>query len=181
MANAMPRITIQGDAELMQLISSLPERTLTAVAGGMKKGAGPIISAAKSNIKDRHGLALGSLRKSIGVRAVKVDKRKMQVVMFIGPRGAGKQRQWYLATGSYDKKGVFRRIKRDHKPIYIAHLIEFGHRIAITGGYVRARPFLRPAVDANRTNMLNEMKAALKKEIENRAVKSYAKAMQEVA
>lgn len=190
MANAMPKITIQGDSELMQLIRSLPERTLTACSTAMRAGARPIIAAARSNLKRNRGINTGLLKKSIGVRALKANRKENRVYMYIGPRGPGKQR---FKSENYEGR------KRSHIPLNIAHLIEFGHRIAVekqggisrknyrlkvrkpsdrqgfNAGSVQGIPFLRPAVDSNRVNFLNTLKEAFKKEVEKRAAKGQMK------
>ena len=180
MANKMPAITIEGDAALKALIRSLPNRAITECAKAMRAVAKPIISAARAGLRKNRGVDTGLLKKSIGVRALKVDRKFNRIYMYIGPRGPGKQ----------GFVGFKRDGKTKHVPLYIAHLIEFGHKIALGGkltrrarsgrvtpgsgthsGTVQGIPFLRPAVDANRSNFLEAMKAALRKAVERRIAK----------
>lgn len=175
MANAMPRITIEGDAELMALINSIPSRVLTECSKAMRKVAKPIIAHARGLLRRQHGLASGLLKKSIGVRALKTDRKKMVVYMYVGPRGP-KQSPGFEGnqTGYHKRNGKYKTVRRKHVPLYIAHLVEFGHKIA-GGGYVRPYPFLRPAVDANKGNFTQEMKEALRAALAKRAAKAGTK------
>lgn len=165
MANRMPAIEIEGDAELIALIQSLPERVLTEVGKSMRAAAKPIISSARGNLRKGHGLLTGLLKKSLGIRKLIANRKEMRVYMYLGPRGP--------------KQG-FVGIKDDgesyHIPLYIAHLVEFGHRTRTKGPngtqFVDGKPFLRPAVDANRGNFQTEMKAALRRALEKKAAKA---------
>lgn len=186
MANKMPSITISGDKELTELVLSIPDRMLTAVTQAMRKVAKPIINAARANLYKNHGLDTGLLRKSIGVRALKADRKTNRVWMYIGPRGEG---AGFVAwrRASYDPNHRTIEKKGKYVPIRIAHLVEFGHKIKVAAhnaikpawmraasasDFVQARPFLRPAVDANRGNFNNAMKQAIRDVLAKRAKKA---------
>jgi hypothetical protein len=191
----MPAITIDGDEELKFLVSSLPDRVLTEVGKSMWKGAKPIIKAAQNNLRKNKSVDTRLLVNSMGVRHLKSIRSENKVLMYIGPRFnfESNEPRKNKKTGRITKA-------RKHEPWRIAHLVEFGHRIAVSktsgksekgvkltryfrGGRVEigeavehkktveGKPFLRPAVDANRANFLNELKAGLKKAIEKRAAK----------
>ncbi|NBW11861.1 MAG: hypothetical protein EBR82_27895 [Caulobacteraceae bacterium] len=189
MPNQMPSITLTGDAELKELLRQLPERTLTAASQAMRAVAKPVIRTARSLLVPGHGKITGLLRESIGVRKVLVYRNQGRVVMYIGPRG---EKEGFVAprkvsVDPVDGKTIVREGK--YVPQNIAHLVEFGHKVAHRGAahvaimpshlrslrttdFVQPRPFLRPAVDAHRQMFSNYMAAALKKVIERRAAKA---------
>jgi HK97 gp10 family phage protein len=156
MANRLPSITITGADGLIDLLRTLPEKQiLPAVNKGMRAVGSKTIRDAKKYLKRNHGLDTGQMKKSLGVRKIKTYKREGRVVMYIGPRRGF---------------GIVKKNGKKHDPFYIAHLVEFGHRIAVgasgrpengpvatVGGIVRPRPFLRPAVDANKGEFNKQM------------------------
>lgn len=172
MANRLPRIELTGADGLIDLLRTLPaKRLLPEISKGMRAVGSKTMRAARSYLRKGHGLDTGYLRKSLGVRKVKTYKKEGRVVMFLGPR-----RGFRGLTSAH----------RMHDPFYIAHLVEFGHRIAGSGaapagasgyqlylrgnkrkknvfytfavaGYVQPKPFLRPAVDANKSEFNKQM------------------------
>jgi hypothetical protein len=111
------------------------------------------------------------MKKSLGIRKLKTYKAQGRVVMYLGPRRGF---------------GITKKNGKKHDPFYIAHLVEFGHRIAVgssgrpekgvkfrrtkyqqitnpggptakVGGVVQGKPFLRPAVDANKSEFNKQM------------------------
>jgi hypothetical protein len=174
MANRLPSITITGADGLIDLLRTLPEKQiLPAVNKGMRAVGTKTIRDARMHLKKNHGLDTGQLKKSLGVRKIQTYKAEGKVIMFLGPRGK-------FAI-------IHPKTKKKHDPFYIAHLVEFGHRIAIgrsrgseknvafarlrrgvlklgkgktaawTGGFVTGKPFLRPAVDANKNEFNKQM------------------------
>ena len=174
MANSIPRIEFTGADGLIELLRSLPEKQLLpAVNKGMRAVGSKTIRDARKHIKKGHGYDTGQLKKSLGVRKILTIKKESKVIMYLGARGK------FAITHP--------KTKKKHNPFFIAHLVEFGHRIAIgrsggseknvafarlrlgvlklgkgktaawTGGFVRARPFLRPAVDGNKNEFNKQM------------------------
>lgn len=181
MPNKLPSISIEGVPELTQWLTVIGEKQALSNAQKAMRSVGmKVIRDARKRLTKNHGMDTGQLKKSLGVRAVKVIKGEGKVVMYIGPRGGF---------------GIEHPIKkRPHNPYYIAHLVEFGHRIAVghsgssqkdfvlprfdkikgetalpadkrlakDAGFVKARPFLRPAVDANKSEFTKQMVAKLR-------------------
>lgn len=167
-----PTITLSGADGLIELLQTLPEKKLLpAIAQGMRAVGSKTMRDARKHLRKDYGLDTGQLRKSLGVRKVMTVKRELKVIMYLGPRrGFGI---------------VHPKTKKKHDPFYIGHLVEFGHRIAVgasgrpekgvrftrisakgrtyrvgtavSGGIVKARPFLRPAVDANKNEFNKQM------------------------
>lgn len=182
MANRLPSITIEGGKELTDLLTGFTDKELIpAVQKGMRNVGSKTMRDARTHLTKNRGVDTGQLRKSLGVRKIIAYRREGRVVMYLGPRrGFSIQHP---------------RTKKNHDPFYIAHLIEFGHRIAVrqstgrpeldyvlphirnkggapryatgkkmavSAGFVKAIPFLRPAVDSNRREFTNQMAAKLR-------------------
>jgi len=142
MAGSIGAISLSGDKQLqrkLQRISDYVETKLSRDA--LKQAAAPIIKAAKANIATKGASrkrkrefniggkpvsGTGNLRKSIGYR-MKTYKTSGVLVLVLGPR-------WPLGAHG--------------------HLVEFGTQARFTAdgvfrGIGPAKPFLRPAWDAN--------------------------------
>lgn len=168
MPNRLPSITIEGGKELADLLQGLADKEiLSAVRKGMRAVGTKTMRDARKHLHKNHGLDTGQMRKSLGIRKILTYKAQGKVVMYVGPR------KGFAITHPVKK--------RNHDPFFIAHLVEFGHKIAQGGtldrykngkivkygtgravGQVKAYPFLRPAVDGNRTEFANQMAAKIK-------------------
>jgi hypothetical protein len=194
MANRLPAITLEGDAELMSLIDSLPGRILTESSTAIRSVSKKVVADARSRLRKDHGLLTGQLKKSLGVRKVLTYRKEQRVVAYIGPRRgfAVQIRTPVVRKDAFGRPSRISYSMRKHDPFNIAHLVEFGHRVATQSAatkllpdhvrmtraadHVAPRPFLRPAVDANRGNFLEAMKKAIRKQVERRAAGRRAKA-----
>jgi hypothetical protein len=153
MANRMPSVTLTGADGLIELLRTLPEKQiLPAVNKGMRAVGTKTTRDARTYLRKNHGLDTGQLKKSLGVRKVLTFKRQGRVVMYLGPRRGF---------------GITKANKKKHDPFHIAHLVEFGHRIAGSDGkMVMAKAFLRPAVDKNRSEFNRQMIEKLRSVLE---------------
>lgn len=118
----------------------------------------PVLKTAKAKAPKDSGL----LRKSLGRKTVTLKKRAT-VIGMVGPR-----------TG-FKKEVTVRRSARKpsveiRDPNRYAHLVEFGT------SHSAARPFLRPAWDANLSKVKTIMTKRMGKEIEIEAAKAAKKA-----
>jgi hypothetical protein len=180
MANRLPRVTISGGKEFKELLKGLTDKELMPAARkGLRAVGMKTTRDARRHLHKNHGLDTGLMKKAMGIRALKHYKKEGRLVMFLGPRLRGFQAA---------KPGR----KKPHVPFYIAHLIEFGHRIAVggkldrvrpgspfvtkgtgaVGGFVKAYPFLRPAVDMNRAVFVTQLKNKLREVLQKARVKS---------
>jgi hypothetical protein len=149
MANRMPSVTISGADGLIELLRLLPEKEiLPAINKGMREVGSKTIRDARKHLRKGHGLDTGQLKKSLGVRKIKTYKRQGRVVMYLGPR-----RGFQIGAALRSKVGG----RKGHDPFSIAHLVEFGHKIAGSGRSVMSKPFLRPAVDKNKGEFTRQM------------------------
>lgn len=137
-----PRDLVKFQKNLEFLIGKV-ERTAKREA--LTKAARPMLKAAKSlaPVRDRH------LQKSLKVK-ISTFQRDEMIIATIGP-----DRQ-YRATRT-DEEGNPQRVR----PVYYAHLLEFGtHRMP-------AQPYMRPAFDSTKGVSLKiyagEIKAAIKR------------------
>lgn len=170
MPNRLPRVTITGGKEFKALMKGLTEKELMPAARkGLRAVGMKTTRDARRHLRKNHGLETGLMKKALGIRALKHYKKEGRLVMFLGPRKKGFQ-------------GTRPGSKTPHIPFYIAHLVEFGHRIAVggtldrvrpgspfltigtgkVGGFVKGRPFLRPAVDMNRNVFVTQLKNKLR-------------------
>jgi hypothetical protein len=164
MANRMPTITLTGADGLIELLRTFPEKQLLpAVNKGMRAVGSKTISKAKSYLRKGYGLDTGMLKKSLGIRKIKTYKREGRVVMLLGPR-----RGFAIGAALRAKVGG----RKGHDPYSIAHLVEFGHKIAGSSKSVMSKPFLRPAVDANRNEFNKQMIEKLRGVLEKAKVKA---------
>jgi hypothetical protein len=171
MANQMARVEITGADGLIELLQTLPEKQLLpAISKGLRAVGSKTIRDARKRLTKNHGLDTGALKRSLGVRKVLTLKKESKVIMYLGPR------RGHATTKKGGKK---------HDPFFIGHLVEFGHRIAVgrsgggekgvrferrnkrgaiyragtatSGGMVKPRPFLKPAVEANKGEFNKQM------------------------
>lgn len=136
-------IEITGESDMADALRSLPARiSKEAAFDALVIAVQPLIAAARANAP----VDSGSLQQSIGLRLVRY-KKGMQLFAVVGPRrGFG---------------------KGGREPANYAHLVEFGHRInrgkktlrkgGVSSGEVAPKPFLRPAWDANKQEVLDTL------------------------
>lgn len=156
MANsAYIRKPITGFTELHAVLQKLPDAMRTRIlADGVREGARPVVRSIKA-AAGRSKLT-GALQKSIGAVVRKYPKNS-NAVAIIGAERA------YFKGGKWVKKGQSAR--GGDNPANYAHLVEYGHRIAVggrlkrtngrgapatgkAGGFVPAKPFMRPGTAA---------------------------------
>lgn len=125
-----------GDKEMEKVMDALPERMQKNVlAAAVRGGASTISKAAKGNIKADGTVRTGLLHKSITIKV----KRYTRDGVIYAAVGASRRVIGTTVNG--------RRIV----PANYAHLVEHGTRTS------RAKPFLRPALDANRKAVFDGM------------------------
>lgn len=153
-----------------QSLKNLQEMTRTVRNKILRKAVNAsskvVLDAARQLVPSSTGL----LKKSLAVR-VQTYRASGVVVGIVGPRtGYQKTRQGKKIT-SFGKKMK----AAGQNPSKYAHLIEFGHNLARPKGnligYVRARPFLRPAFDQNKSSVIALMEQRITEEIEKEAKK----------
>lgn len=159
------------DRRLRLLATNVAERV---VVKAVRKAARPVVSAASRNASQTtspNGERLGGLSKSQGV-VVRKYRNGQKVLGILGPLH-GK---------------VFQRHGKKEVPALIAHLVEFGHRVAVGGklgtlsgrkrrtvatgqqnGFVAAQPFLRPAWDSQKSAAQSTLESELRTGIEAEA------------
>jgi hypothetical protein len=144
-------MTIQGAAELHELLKNTERRVRTKAAKRAVKAGGRVV---KSHAED---LALFNVGGEMGALLAE----NLQLAPYKKPpRGS---------TGLYLrlKPGVipFVHVTQDGTRQYVPHAIEYGH-VSPSGAFVAAIPFMRPAVDQRRKHaewrMEQELLAALK-------------------
>lgn len=135
----MKNIKVKGLAELQTFLDQLPAKMeANVLRGALRAGAKPILEAAKSAApvgepsetnRKRYKLYAGALRDSIRISG-RIDKRNGKVTASV-------------KAGGKTKSGA---------DVFYAHMVEFGTKPHIIGDGthpgVQARPFMRPALDA---------------------------------
>ncbi len=153
-------VSLTGSRELLNQLNELKRAMRNKILRpALQKAARPMLDSAWANCPERtdhdpHGI-LKKAMKSAAARKTKTYSRGT-VVVIIGP-----------PTGFRTPMGV--RTKGAHKgepwyedPSKIGHLVEFGH-----GGPHPAapHPFMRPAVDTNRSNSAEILRSEIEKGI----------------
>lgn len=141
-------MTIEGDRELARALDALGGKVNQIVKPAVNAALTPINKAAKRNV----AVDMGLLKRSIG-KVVKVYKRSGVIYGAVGAR-----------TGS-QFSAPDRQQNRVRIPKNYAHLVELG---TIDKA---ARPFLRPALDANRTTSFGIVKQKTIQGIERQAAR----------
>lgn len=153
---------LQGEKQLARRLHRLPERVEKRVQKKMlRAGAGAVVKAARTRVSRRHG----HLRKSLGI---KVARRTDPAMVLIGARTKYK----VVVDG------------QKVQPANYLHLVELGtapHDIETTWRSraprtirhpgARAQPFLRPALNASRSEVLKAYEQAGRKAIAKEAAK----------
>ena len=163
MSQAAPGIKLYGDGALMRKLKALPDKVFGKVVFQANRRAMiPVLKMARAKVAVNYGI----LKKSLGVKTKKYP-RKGLIFTVVGPRSGFKQ-----TVGSEVKKkagrgegGKFvsrgtKKITRNIDPRFYAHLVEGGHKVK-GGGFVQARPFIRPAFEAMKAGLMSRYKAEL--------------------
>ncbi len=162
-------VSLTGDVELMRLLENLPDKVFKKVIGkASRKAMAPVVKSARRKAPAETGL----LRKSLGTKQ-KAYKKNGVTVTIVGPRKGFKSK-----VKVDDGRGGTRTESRN--PANYAHLVEFGTRPHSTSAGVssrskdertkaftatqttkhpgtQAQPFMRPAFDQNRGNIVRIM------------------------
>ena len=138
---------IEGDKALARLLQALPEKVMkNVVKGAVRTGGALIRKEARNRVPTRTGL----LKKSLGVKVMRVRPGQTHITAIVGPRSGFSQ--------TTEEFGFV-------KPANYAHLVELG--TATTP----ARPFMRSGIVAAQPTIVSVMKAKLGKGIEKQALK----------
>jgi len=135
----MTNIKVKGLAELQTFLDQLPAKMeANVLRGALRAGAKPILGAAKSAApvgepsetnRKRYKLYAGALKDSIRISG-RIDKRNGNVTASV-------------KAGGKTKSGA---------DVFYAHMVEFGTKPHVIGDGthpgVQAKPFMRPALDA---------------------------------
>jgi len=171
-------VKIVGLSEAMERLSQLPvQMQKSAIGSSLRQAAKPIAAAMKAKAGST-GSGSGALAESVGIRGVSKSKLKGNQVsaMLIGPlRDSPKALIKYAAYYGKTLSGKLAKAGIRH-----GHLVEFGHSVG--GTKVGARPFMRPAFDANIAGSmqifrqkLGQRTDAIIKKLNKRAAKQRAK------
>lgn len=115
----------------------------------MNKASGFLKKSIVSNAPSRYGF----LKKSIRIK-VKNYKNKAVWVSVIGPKSDFKRNKGKVKRG--EKKGT----PIVHRPSNYARLVENGTKTS------RARPFLKPALQATRSQFMNVLRQSIKDQVQ---------------
>lgn len=145
------KASIQVDRDFRSLSKEITEKTRTRIMRvAVSKGA----SIVKKEVVELAPRRYGYLKRSIKIHfAVYGPHRDIQVAI-IGPKRKAVWQKGVIKRGP--KKGQPRR----HRPAFIAHIIEYGSK------HARAKPFLRPALDATRAAYEAAVSQRLKEELD---------------
>jgi len=130
-----------GDKELRKILEKLPEKVdvrLLNAAG--RRAAKPLVRSARRKAPSK----TGNLRKSIGTRARRAENGVSTIV--IGPRTGKRQKfdGWYAHFVEFGTRGIVRYNTKHRKK---------GQRYKPDN---KAKPFMRPAYDQEKANMMKE-------------------------
>lgn len=152
-------IKIEGEEQLNYILSKLPvELEKKALLPGLRQAAKPLIAAMKSKVPKR----TGSGAKSIGLVVVKGKKAAIKV----GPRtGKGlKNDGWYLRFVEYGTKTRQPRGSRKNARLKIPSGDGYVYPYSAEG--MKPQPFVRPAYDETKEQIVKEMGNNIARSIE---------------
>lgn len=154
-------ISLVGDKELIAKLMALgPKVYKNVVSKAARRAMAPVIKTARQLAPKE----TGQLRKSIGVKQKKYP-RNGRIVTIVGPRTG------FEITTTVDT--IFGKLKTTRNPVKYAHLVEYGtraHTLASVDGDklkimshpgATAKPFMRPAFDANEQRAVSIMRSEL--------------------
>jgi len=153
---------VEGLDELIIAFKRLDsEKTNSYVVAATKESANKILVKARSILtSSTHGY--GDLARSLAVKQAKIRSAKWsrsfvdQPVFVVGPRNV-------LRRGTKKSRGQRDRVN------YGAQ-VELGHRLVINGkevGHVKARPYLRPAADNSKEEVIRLVAQAMNRALEH--------------
>jgi HK97 gp10 family phage protein len=148
------KVKITGLREMQRTLDRLPRELIkSSESAVLRAGAKPIEKAAKAKVP----VGTGLLKKSIGNRVKKVDG---STSARIGPRTGFKGRSLGMKK---NKAGVASEKFAD--PNKYSHLVEFGSSRS------PAQPFIRPAIKAAQSQVMDAMAAGLDKHLTRTAAR----------
>lgn len=154
MANSQT-LQIHGTAALIKTLNGLPDRLKkSGEKAALRAGGAPIRKAAKTNAKKSKDTGL--LMRSIGLNVKTVQGFTS---VRIGPRKGFRQ-----AVERTDKVTGKKRVEMADPSNY-SHLVEYGT------SHSAAKPFIRPAVDSAKGEVLSAMATGLSKHLARAAKK----------
>ena len=135
----MTDIKVKGLADLQTFLDQLPAKMeANVLRGALRAGAKPLLAAAKAAApvgepsetnRNRYKLYAGALRDSVRISG-RIDKRNGKITASV-------------KAGGKTKSGA---------DVFYAHMVEFGTKPHVIGDGthpgVQAKPFMRPALDA---------------------------------
>lgn len=149
----------KGLKELSAILDQFPEKMRRShITSALRAGGKEVVSAAKSKAQQAREPSSGALAESIGIRARK-SRNGGQHRILIGPLRNDKQA--FLQYLSF--YGISLSSKNAKSGIRHGHLVEFGH--SYPGGSVPARPFMRPAMDSQKSRVVAVFRDTLRKRI----------------
>ena len=154
-------IKIEGVKSIQRKLESLPEKLQkSAEQAVLRAGSKAILNAAKSHVQ----VDTGNLKKSLGVKVSM--KRGAKFIgagrAYIGPR-----------TGFAHPSG--RKSGRKGRTEKVINADEYSWYLESGTPHMAARPFIRPAIDSSKGEILNAMAAGLDKHLTRVAARLAAK------
>ncbi len=118
---------------------------------------------AKARLSAQGAVRTGLLRKSLGVK-LKSNFPKGYVYGVVGPRRGFKREIGQMIEANAIRSLERRGARIDRKPVYAdpvryAHLVEYGTK------HSQAKPFMRPALDENKTRVIDLMTSVIREAI----------------
>jgi HK97 gp10 family phage protein len=143
-------LKITGAKDIERLLYKLPAQMQNrAESTILRQGAKPILKAAKS--KAPKG-PTGLLKKSMGVTVKKVKGVRSARV---GPRNG------FIQTKMVKRRKTGEIESQDINPVFYAHLVELGSSRQV------AKPFIRPAIDSSKSEVLTGMAKGYERALTN--------------
>ena len=167
---------LRGEKELIKALKGLPGSVnRRVIKGATRKAMKPVVKTAKDKLRpfDR----TGQLRKSIGTR----QKKYPAGIMWTG---VGPRKGFKISAEVETSRGGLLGLLGGKKttevvqvnPVNYAHLVEYGFHNKRAKKQIKARPFLRPALDQNRGRVQSILTKELKVGIAKEAAKARRKA-----
>lgn len=130
-------VQLTGTRELLAALEALPKELRRSVeSGALRAGMAPVRKSARALLNQSKDTGL--LQKSLGL-TVKKSRKGGQYTARVGPRSGFAQ--------VVMKNGKPKKVN----PVKYAHLVEYGTSRSA------AKPFIRPAVEANEGRIIDEM------------------------
>lgn len=145
------RFNITGTSEVAKALQGVPAKLASEHAmRAMEQAVEPVVSTARLMAPMGE---TGGLKRSIGF-LIRQYRRGLVTFGIVGARRGFGVPDDSLKSGRTE-------------PANYAHLVEYGHAIdGDAAGWVEAKPFLRPAWDATRAEVLGRLSAALRSAVQ---------------